>query len=54
MPLFDGAVGTAQQLERRLAERGLLTKSKGIGQVVFTTSSEQPGEIELYRQFFEM
>ena len=54
VPLFDGAVGTAQQLERRLAERGLLTKSKGIGQVVFTTSSEQPGEIELYRQFFEM
>ena len=54
VPLFDGALGTAQQLERKLAERGLLTKSRGKGDVVFTTSSTQPGEIELYRQFFEM
>lgn len=53
VPLFDGALGTAQQLERKLAERGLLTKSRGIGNIVFASSSTQPGEIDLYRRFFE-
>ena len=53
VPLFDGTLGTAQQLERKLAERGLLTKSRGAGNVVFASSSTQPGEIDLYRSFFE-
>ncbi|MBE6472430.1 MAG: glutamate racemase [Coriobacteriaceae bacterium] len=53
VPLFDGTLGTAQQLERKLAERGLLTKSRGVGNVVFASSSTQPGEIDLYRSFFE-
>lgn len=53
VPLFDGALGTALQLERKLAERGLFTKSNDLGNVVFASSSTQPGEVDLYRRFFE-
>ena len=52
--LYDGAVGTAQQLERKLAERGLLTKSSCKGSVEFLSSKDTPGEIELYRTFYAM
>ena len=52
VPLFDGAEGTARQLERRLAERGLLTKSKGCGSVKFLSSREGDEELALYRRFF--
>ncbi len=52
VPLFDGASGTARQLERRLAERGLLSKSSGPGEVVFASSKDTAEELELYRNFF--
>ena len=50
--LYDGASGTARQLERKLAERGLLTKSHDEGAVSFLSSKDTPKEIELYRSFF--
>jgi glutamate racemase len=52
--LFDGAQGTARQLERRLADRGLLSKSSDPGEVVFLSSKDTPEELELYRSFFNM
>ncbi len=52
--LFDGAQGTARQLERRLADRGLLSKSSDPGEVVFLSSKDTPEELELYRSFFRM
>ena len=51
--LFDGADGTARQLHRKLAERGLLTKSRDGGRVDFASSCPDPAEIELYRSFYE-
>lgn len=53
VPLFDGAYGTALQLQRKLAERGLTTKSSGRGTVEFLSSKPGKDEIELYRSFFE-
>ena len=53
VPLFDGAYGTALQLQRKLAERGLTTKSSGRGAVEFLSSKPGEDEIELYRSFFE-
>jgi glutamate racemase len=52
--LYDGALGTARQLERKLAERGLLTKSSGAGVVKFLSSKDTPEEIELYQSFYSM
>ena len=54
VPLFDGAAGTARQLERRLADRGLLSKSSGPGQVVFASSKDTHEELELYRNLFTL
>lgn len=54
VPLFDGAHGTALQLQRKLAERGLMTKSGDPGIVEFVSSKPGKAEIQLYRQFFEM
>ena len=54
VPLFDGAYGTALQLQRKLAERGLTTKSSGRGTVEFLSSKPGEDEIELYRSFFEL
>lgn len=54
VPLFDGAQGTALQLKRKLAERGLLSKSAGAGRAEFLSSKPGEGEIALYRSFFEM
>ena len=51
--LYDGALGTARQLERRLAERGIATKSKMPGAVEFVSSRDEPEEIELYEEFFK-
>ena len=51
--LFDGASGTARQLHRKLAERGLLTKSSDAGVVNFESSSVDPHELDLYRSFYE-
>ena len=54
VPLFDGAHGTALQLQRKLAERGLMTKSGEPGTVEFVSSKPGEAEIELYKQFFAM
>lgn len=54
VPLFDGALGTARQLERKLAERGLLSKSGDQGRIEFLSSLDDPSEVELYRRFFEL
>ena len=54
VPLFDGAEGTARQLERRLAERGMLSRSSDAGKVVFASSKDTPEELSLYRSLFEM
>ena len=54
VPLFDGAYGTALQLQRKLAERGLTTKSSGRGTVEFLSSKPGKDEIELYRSFFAL
>lgn len=54
VPLFDGAHGTALQLQRKLAERGLATKSGAPGSVEFLSSKPGEDEIALYRRFFEM
>lgn len=54
VPLFDGAHGTALQLQRKLAERGLLTKSSDPGSVEFLSSKPGEEELALYRSFFEM
>ena len=53
VPLFDGAQGTALQLQRKLAERGLLTKATAPGHVEFLSSKPGEEEISLYRSFFE-
>ena len=50
--LFDGANGTARQLHRKLAERGLLTNSRDAGRVDFASSNPDPAELELYRAFY--
>ncbi len=52
--LFDGAAGTARQLERRLAERGMLSKQASHGRVEFLSSKDTPEELALYRDFFKM
>ena len=52
VPLFDGAHGTALQLQRKLAERGLLTKSSDQGVIEFLSSKPGEEEINLYRRFY--
>ena len=52
--LFDGADGTARQLERRLADRGMLSYSADPGKVVFLSSKDTDDELQLYRSFYEM
>jgi glutamate racemase len=54
VPLFDGALGTARQLERKLAERGLLSKSRDAGRIEFMSSNPDPEELELYRSFLSL
>ena len=54
VPLFDGAEGTARQLHRKLAERGLITKNDAPGTVEFRSSSEDPRAIELFESFLEL
>lgn len=51
--LFDGAEGTARQLHRKLAERGLETKSGNAGGVEFRSSDRNTATIDLYRSLFE-
>ena len=51
--LYDGALGTARQLERRLRERGLQTRSREVGRVEFLSSEDTPEELALYKYLFE-
>lgn len=52
VPLFDGAHGTALQLQRKLAERGLQSRSPRQGVVEFLSSKPGDDEITLYSSFF--
>ena len=54
VPFFDGAMGTARQLRRRLKEEGLLREDVLPGNVKFLSSKDDPEELELYRSFFEL
>lgn len=45
--VFDGALGTARETERRLAEMGLLNQSHGKGNLTVLNSSPDPRLIEL-------
>ena len=51
--LYDGAQGTARQLERKLVERGLCTHSNDLGTIEFLSSKDTENELELYRYLFE-
>ena len=53
VPLFDGAYGTALQLQRKLAERGLSAKATEPGTVEFVSSKPGDAELALYRSFFK-
>ncbi len=53
VPFFDGAIGTARQLHRRLEEEGLLKEGEEPGNVRFLSSKDDPKELELYRSFLE-
>ena len=52
--LFDGSEGTARQLERKLAEQGLLAKSSTPGEVVFASSCNSKTELALYESFYDI
>ncbi|MBR2010541.1 MAG: glutamate racemase [Clostridia bacterium] len=50
MPLFDGAVGTARELARRLAAENLLNPTEREGAVTLTSSA--PHMLPLYHKLF--
>ncbi len=54
VPFFDGAEGTARELERRLKDRGLMSSFEDGGQVIFDTSDKTPMELKLYHDFFSL
>lgn len=54
VPFFDGGAGTARQLRRRLARRGLLAPDDAQGSVEFLSSLDTPCELDLYRWFFSL
>ena len=49
---YDGGAGTARQLRKRLADRGLLAPEGHTGAVEFASSKDTAAELELYREFF--
>lgn len=53
LPLFDGAEGTARQLECRLRDAGLLEKEPRAGSVSFFTSGEDSAMLDRYRDFYQ-
>ena len=63
IPLFDGSLGTARELERKLKETGqlktcTLQADAGCtdmpeGKVLFETSSDDPDTLKLYKKVFE-
>ena len=50
---FDSGRGTARQLHRQLAQRGLL-RQEGAGEVSFASSIDTPEELALYQRMFEL
>lgn len=54
VPFFDGGAGTARQLRRRLAAKGLLEAGGGTGDVVLASSIDTPEELALYRRMYAM
>lgn len=52
VPMYDGSVGTAQELKRQLEKHQLLNRG-GTGRVVFQSSKNTAEELELYRRFYE-
>jgi glutamate racemase len=52
VPLFDGAVGTARQLQRLLGAHGLLRSGSGHGSVQLASSIDTAEELALYRRFY--
>lgn len=52
--LFDGADGTVRQLAHLLDERHACAGSDQKGGVVFRSSKDTPGELELYRRFLTL
>lgn len=54
VPLFDGAAGTARQLHRRLADRGLLTKRADLGTITFQSSDSDPATCSRYESFLAL
>ena len=53
VPFFDGAAGTARQLQRRLADKDLLSKSSEKGKIKLLSSKDSREELELYQRFFD-
>ncbi len=51
--IFDGGLGTAREMRRRLEVAGLLTSRKGNGSVIFENSLATQEEIELSRTLFQ-
>ena len=51
--VFDGSLGTARELLRRLTVAGLNRKDAHTGQVIFLNSSNDPDKIRLARNLFE-
>ncbi len=52
MPLFDGAVGTARELARRLDAEGLLNPTEHKGSITLTSSS--PVVLPVYEKLFHL
>lgn len=51
--IFDGGLGTAREMRRRLEVAGLLTSRTGCGSVIFENSLATEEEIELSRTLFQ-
>lgn len=51
--VFDGSLGTARELLRRLTVAGLNREDAHTGQVIFLNSSNDPDKIRLARNLFE-
>ena len=50
--IFDGSLGTARELLRRLTVAGLNREDDHVGQVTFLNSSDDPDKLKLSRYLF--
>lgn len=50
---YDSGDGTAKELKRKLEEKSIQKKETTEGKIVFTSSKDTFGEIEMYKRFFE-